>query len=421
MREPQVSFSFTTGIVSTPDILVDNSTQIPIDPELESSTLPILGAENERVDEEMKLDTVDHDGLNDAGELVEDITSVVDNSNGIPEIASDKIVPEDGDVNANVAVSEDNDTSIEVVDFSNTRIEADVTTPTNNGTLLHVDDDVQVEIDRLPIPILGSQTEGNEDTIRVSPRRSQRIGKSSSVADSAEIVPPVTPTRTRANPQQSPTKLTPSSVLEKHPTPQGHDASIEMALAALDSPTKPQHDLRRAPIVDLKIRLSRVLRTELPDYTSLKVLRYHLKEKLDVLAIVTTTPEEPQRAKGGPRHYQITFNITDPSTAPSGVTECQIHRPYKDALPIIKAGDGILLRNFQVTSIKDKGFALRSDQNESSSWAVFKDDEEVEVRGPPVEYGPAETRYFAALKEWFQSLDSVATAKLSRANASKAR
>jgi hypothetical protein len=154
----------------------------------------------------------------------------------------------------------------------------------------------------------------------------------------------------------------------------------------------------------------------------LKVLRYHLNKKLDVLAVATTAPKEPQRAKGGPRHYQITFNITDPSIAPSGVTEVQILRPYKDALPLINTGDGILLRNFTVISLKDKGFALRSDQTEASSWAVFKDDEgDAEVRGPPVEYGVVEKKYFVSLKEWFRGLDSAATAKLSRANANKGK
>jgi hypothetical protein len=416
MREAQVSFSFTSGIESASGTLDDSSTHIPIDSEFESLLVARLEPEKEQVDKEK----MDQDGLNNAEKPEAAIALVVSDLNGSSEIAGDKTVLVNDDVDAGMAISGDKDTSLKIPESSDIR-EADVTTPINNGTPLHADNDLVLEVDRISTPILDNEPENNEETIRVSPRRSQRIGRSSSANDSIEVAPPATPTRTRATPQQTPTKLTPLTVLDEHSTPQGHDASIDMALAALDSPTKQQHDLRRAPIVDLKIRLSRVLRTELPDYTSLKVLRYHLKERLDVLVIATTTPEEPQRAKGGPRHYQITFNITDPSIAPTGVTECQIHRPYKDALPIINAGDGILLRNFQVVSIRDKGFALRSDQNEASSWAVFKDDEEVEARGPPVEYGPAETKYFVALKEWFQSLDTTATAKLNRANASKAR
>jgi hypothetical protein len=162
------------------------------------------------------------------------------------------------------------------------------------------------------------------------------------------------------------------------------------------------------------------LRTELSDFTALKVLRYHLNRKLDVLAIATTTPPEPKRATKGPRHYLITFNITDPSVAPTSVTEVLVFRPYKEALPIVEAGDGILLRNFQFTAVMGRGFALRSDQNEASSWAVFKGDgNQVETRGPPVEYGEGEKNHILALKDWYRGLDSVAMSKINRANGEK--
>ncbi|KAI9047312.1 hypothetical protein LZ554_008759 [Drepanopeziza brunnea f. sp. 'monogermtubi'] len=205
---------------------------------------------------------------------------------------------------------------------------------------------------------------------------------------------------------------------ESLPAPQHNlrNAHIDSSEVASSSP--PQHNLRKTG-AELKLRLTRALRTELSEFTPLKVLRYHLNKKLDVLAVATTTPPEPQRAKGGPRHYQVTFNVTDPSTAPSGVTEIQVFRPYKDALPIIKAGDGILLRNFQVIALSNRGFALRSHE-EASSWAVFKGDDEVEVRGPPVEYGDGEKRHVEQLKTWYESLDETGMAKISRANGDKA-
>ena len=193
-----------------------------------------------------------------------------------------------------------------------------------------------------------------------------------------------------------------------------------MAMSALKSSPKPQHDLRSHSVVDLKLSLSRALRTDLSEFTALKVLRFHLNQKLDVFGIVTSSPAEPQRTKGGPRHYQITFNITDSSIAPSGVTEVQVHRPYIEALPVVQKGDGILLRNFQVIAIKNRGFALRSEQNEACSWAVFKDGmAEPEIRGPPVEYGTAEQNHMAAMKEWYSTLDVTSVAKLQRANADK--
>jgi hypothetical protein len=209
-------------------------------------------------------------------------------------------------------------------------------------------------------------------------------------------------------------------VLDSRATPKGHDASAELALQADDSPSKPLHDLRKQPVTDLKLLLSRHLRTELSEFTSLKVLRYHIKQKLDVLAVATTTPPEPQRAKGGPRHYSVTFNITDPSIAPSGVTEVQVFRPYKDALPNVEAGDGILLRNFQVVSVK-RGFALQSLQAEGSSWAVFKESEDPEIRGPPVELGVREKNHVVSLKDWYQRLDSLSVQKINRANADKGK
>jgi hypothetical protein len=255
-----------------------------------------------------------------------------------------------------------------------------------------------------------------------SPRRSHRRAKpTAGLVNRNENVLPVTPTKADSSSARHRQELTsPQVVLDTRATPKGHDASIELALEALGSPTKLQHDLRKPPIADLKLRLSRALRTELSEFTALKVLRYHLNQKLDVLAVATTTPDEPQRAKNGPRHYQITFNVTDPSVAPSGVTEIQIFRPYKDALPTIQAGDGILLRNFQVISVKGRGFGLRSVTDEGSSWAVFKDDGEPEIRGPPVEFGEGEKNHILALKAWYSTFDAAAMAKITRANGDKA-
>ncbi|RDL36439.1 uncharacterized protein BP5553_05791 [Venustampulla echinocandica] len=255
------------------------------------------------------------------------------------------------------------------------------------------------------------------DNTTITPRRSHRRIKSTASSVDATDIQPTNPARSGEN-NDTQADLPLPIVTDEPSTPKGHDASFELALSSLDSPSK-GHALRKPPVADLKLRLSRALRTELGEFTALKVLRYHLNHKLDVLAIVTTTPPEPQRSKGGPRHYQITFNITDPSIGPNGVAEVQIFRPYKEALPVVQAGDGVLLRSLQVISVKNRGFGLRSEQSEASSWAVFKDGEEAEVRGPPVEYGMAEKNHIVDLKTWYGSLDAVAMAKLNRANADK--
>jgi hypothetical protein len=274
-------------------------------------------------------------------------------------------------------------------------------------------------------PVAHEEIQSLEEVVRVSPRRSHRRGKStSSNAESPLTKVPTTPTKPSTKvrldkPVSARTDRSSSVILDERTTPKGHDASIELAMSALDSPVKQQHDLRsKEPGMDRKLKLTRALRTDLSEFTSLKMLRYHLTQKLDVLGVATTTPHDPERAKGGPRHYQIIFNITDQSIIPGGsqpVAEVQVFRPYKDALPIVKVGDGILLRNFTVIAVKNRGFSLQS--NDASSWAVFRgDEEEVEMRGPPVEFGEAEKNYIAMLRSWYIDLDSKAMEKINRAN-----
>lgn len=269
----------------------------------------------------------------------------------------------------------------------------------------------------LPAELIVDQPEFTAD----APRRSHRRVKSTSKVGKENIQSaPVTPLKISndAAPSSARSGQSPKVMIDQSSTQKGHDASIELALSSLDSPEK-HHDLRRPPMTDLKLRLNRNLRTELEEFKSLKILRYELNnKKFNVLAIATTATPEPERVKNGPRHYLITFNITDPSVAPAGVTEVQIFRPYKEALPSIQAGDGVLLRDFQVVSLKNRGFGLKSDPG-CSSWAVFKGGVEVEVRGPPVEYGDGEKNHIAQMKEWYTSLDSASVAKLRRANGDK--
>lgn len=267
-------------------------------------------------------------------------------------------------------------------------------------------------------------------------RRGHRRDKStSSAAETPLVKAPTTPSKSATTvrqdePVSARTDRSSLIMLDEQTTPKGHDASIELAMSALDSPVrtvKETHALRsKQPGGDMKLKLSRslrTLRTELSEFTSLKVLRFHNAQKLDVLVVATTVPTEPERAKGGPRHYQITFNVTDQSIAAGGasspVTEVQVFRPYKDALPIIRAGDGVLLRNFLVVSAKNKGFVLQS--TDASSWAVFRGDEkeDVEVRGPPVEYGAGEQKHISMLRAWYDELEQVALEKITKANGEK--
>ncbi|XDG02167.1 hypothetical protein ABKA04_001782 [Annulohypoxylon sp. FPYF3050] len=164
-----------------------------------------------------------------------------------------------------------------------------------------------------------------------------------------------------------------------------------------------------------KLKLVRHLRDELPDCTSLKVIRQHIHKKLSVIAMAMMQPPDPQRAKGGPREFMMSFTITDYSIGPHSVIEVQLYRPHKETLPIVKAGDAVLLRNFTVVSLHNKGYGLRT--NEESSWAVFdQEGEPPQIKGPPVEYNSKETDYVAHLRVWFNLLDEKAKEKLERAN-----
>jgi hypothetical protein len=277
-------------------------------------------------------------------------------------------------------------------------------------------------------PVLHEEIHSVEKVRRVGPRRSHKRGKSSSSAESPQFHRLTTPSKSVSEtlldePDSERTDRSPSILLDERSTPKGQDASVELAMAALDSPSKEQpHDLRsNEPGLDMKLKLTRALRTELSEFVSLKVLRFNLTQKVDVLAIVSSDSSNLEKAKSGPRHYHITFNITDQSIiqgASRPVTEVQVYRPYKEALPNVNVGDGILLRSFVATAVKGNGFSLRS--SDSSSWAVFKGDgDDVDVRGPPVEYGDGEKKQIALLKAWYDGLDSEALEKLSRANGDK--
>ncbi|KAI0124240.1 hypothetical protein BJ170DRAFT_735933 [Xylariales sp. AK1849] len=221
-----------------------------------------------------------------------------------------------------------------------------------------------------------------------------------------------------------------SRSLQKSPTPEVGDDSVQLAKASLHTPSKAHKVDAKAPVSSpasskleeeagsltaTKLKLVRHLRDELAEYTNLKVLRQHMGKSVDVMAIAMMSPADPQRAKGGPREYMMSFTVTDHSIGPNGLVEVQLYRPHKDSLPRVKAGDVVLLRNFGILSLKGKGFGLRT--NDGSSWAVFdKVDEPAQINGPPVEYGDGETVFVGYLREWFGFLDEKAKEKLTLAN-----
>lgn len=146
---------------------------------------------------------------------------------------------------------------------------------------------------------------------------------------------------------------------------------------------------------------------------------------VDVLAVVTNSTKEPQRAKGGPRDYYTIFQIADQSLPASSNVRVEVFRPWKAVLPAADVGDVVLLRAFVVKSRKRSPYLLSTD---ASGWCVWRfgehgrvdaevgdedgkpiwakrrlssSDVREEVKGPPVEYGSAEKEQARKLRSWW--------------------
>lgn len=270
---------------------------------------------------------------------------------------------------------------------------------------------------------------GPAEPLRVSPRvtRARSSSFQMSQASEADEDPSISFARSSlASPSKFASQMSQTSEADEDP-------SISLARASLASPSKVTTELSPAPsevpvvasTTALKTELTKGLR-KLRECVSLKNIRNHVDKHLNVVAIVASKPTTPTRAKGGPREYMMSFNITDPSIAPVHVAEVQFYRPHKDSLPIVKPGDAVLLRGFQVRSISKKGWGLRTAME--SAWAVYEEvtDEKIseeyggqepppQIRGPPVEDYDAFGPYMSTLKAWYRSLDSASQGKLEKA------
>ncbi|KAH6686423.1 hypothetical protein F5X68DRAFT_262206 [Plectosphaerella plurivora] len=194
------------------------------------------------------------------------------------------------------------------------------------------------------------------------------------------------------------------------------DESVRLAKAALQSPSRQLRTSGSAALPTHRL-LASTMREDVPDCLALKMLRHHPKQTVDVMAIVTTEPPEPKRAKSGPRGVLLSFNVTDHSIAPSQVILVNVFRPNKSALPEVKPGDVILLRQFTVTAMMGRGFGLRA--NDGSSWAVFDgqdEDQAPQIRGPPVELTKGDKTFAGLLKKYYTEMDAAAMAHLRKTN-----
>ncbi|KAJ1329462.1 DNA binding [Microdochium nivale] len=330
---------------------------------------------------------------------------------------------------------------------------------------METDDDLQAslleeyshELDQTDVQSFEQQGDVPHDTVKMStpPRLPQLMDVSPNFdvgarlvravnANSNHMTPPKASPRTQwvptrpiqAQKEPSPQPRTPKAQsvatpqhektprIPLHSSPDVEDRSILLARSSAPKPgvsaassvkdgsVKLEDDSES--MATIKLHLARHLRDELRDCYILEGLRYHLGKVVDVAAVVMMEPAEPQRTKA--REFAMSFTITDQSIGPNSVMEVQFYRPHKEALPVVKPGDVILLRRFKVISLTNKGFGLRT-QPDGSSWAVFdREGEPASIKGPPVEYGAKESLYVDFLREWHGLLDEKAQGRLERAN-----
>lgn len=113
----------------------------------------------------------------------------------------------------------------------------------------------------------------------------------------------------------------------------------------------------------------------------------------------------------------LELTLTDASVAPSGVSVAHIFRPHQASLPVVQAGDILLLRRVHVVSMQGRGFGVRV--GDASAWAVFeKGDEEMlpQIKGPPVEVMDEEVEYAQSLRRWWGLQDAKALTKIDKAS-----
>ncbi|KAL4804882.1 hypothetical protein BDV18DRAFT_152870 [Aspergillus unguis] len=159
-------------------------------------------------------------------------------------------------------------------------------------------------------------------------------------------------------------------------------------------------DQPQTPVEESGTRINRHypgLRSKLSYFAPLATLIDHYNAVVDTISIAIEIAP-PVKANAGSKDFIMTLQLTDPSMAGTTIY-AQLIRPYKSALPTVREGDAILLRNFRVKSF-DHSIILVSDS--TSAWAVFSPSaEDPEVAGPPVEYGNEELSFATDLRQWY--------------------
>lgn len=195
------------------------------------------------------------------------------------------------------------------------------------------------------------------------------------------------------------------------PNEDKEDMSIQLARAALKSPTSKKSKVSITAAKRVGTGLVKRLENDLADCVGLNDLRKYNANLVDVAVVATSANVPPKRTPA--REYASSFTVTDPTIAPDGVVEVDLYHQHKEHLPVVKTGDSVLLRNLLVVSLPGRGFGLKT-KKDTSSWAVFKAEggDEPEVKDIPVEMSETEVSFMLDVRGWYANLDDTAKGKI---------
>ncbi|MCJ1465774.1 hypothetical protein MMC07_004393 [Pseudocyphellaria aurata] len=262
-----------------------------------------------------------------------------------------------------------------------------------SGPNISIDETPQIEdtISKSPPQIEPLETSGSDAPLNEAPQIENNISKSLQETKSLEPLGP------NINIIETPQI---EDVISK--SPPGTKAPLKPSDTNIFTSEKLQIDNTSSNSPPIK-----GLRTAFEYYAPLLTLQSHFGNLISVLTILHSVDPIAQ-SKSGPRDFYRSLFLSDPSCRSYPPTTAQIFRPRQIALPIVRPGDAILLRNFKVQSFENRLGLLSTD---SSAWAVFRKGVEVQVRGPPVEFGPEERCFIKGLWKWWESEGSASVEK----------
>ncbi len=290
----------------------------------------------------------------------------------------------------------------------------------------------------------------SEETRR---RRSSRLsGKMPLLGkDPSEIVSPYfTPKRAIQDSKQDQNS---SSSLHQSLSPSSKPRDNVVVLIPLPTEKRSEVNIQQRPVTPTTLTSTKTSLARRPAdgkgfttphsyYPSLSSMPHHFHDQVDILAVASSVPKQPQRAKIGQKDYYLSLKLVDSSCNAGDPLSVQLFRPYRNALPSCARGDVLLLRDMKVQTCPAQGNRRKVQEDkgiddmmllstDSSAWALFKFPPadsvsaaygrpnsrdgsarspakrgtpvkmEIQVNGPPVEFGAEERAFARGLYKWW--------------------